>query len=138
MEIEERLGLYDCDLVGVGVEGVDVQFTFSSFKIDIGERLQPADGLIREFHEYAAIAGEPLKVGMALAVQIRAHLLDLKIGHIAHAPAERAFVIALAAELEPLDKAALREHLVGRVDEFGEAHILRKRHWRRASRWLSR
>jgi hypothetical protein len=63
---------------------------------------------------------------VALAIKIRAHLLDLKIGHIAHAATERAFMAALAAELESFDQASLRQHLLGRIDQLGQTHILRK------------
>ena len=138
MEIKQRLCLYDCDLVRVGVERVDVQFAFTSFKIDVAERLQAADGLIGKSHKYASVAGKAFEVGMALPVKIRAHLFDLEIGHVAHASAERAFVAALAAELKSFDKTSLRKRLIGRIYQLGQAHILCRTHWRRASHWLSR
>jgi hypothetical protein len=45
-----------------------MQFIPSCLKIDIAERLKAADGKFREFHKYAAVTSESLKVGMALTV----------------------------------------------------------------------
>ncbi len=105
---------------------MNVELTFAGFKVYIAERLKSADGLVGEFHKHAAIARESFKVGMTLPIEIRTHLFDLEIGHVAHASAERALVAPLAAELKSLDKASLRQGLVRRVDQFRQAHILRK------------
>ena len=44
MEVEDGLGFYDCYLVGVGVECVDVQFVQSGLEINIAERFKSAGG----------------------------------------------------------------------------------------------
>lgn len=43
MKIEEGLGFDNCYLVGISVEGVNVQLVSASFKVDVAERLQAAD-----------------------------------------------------------------------------------------------
>jgi hypothetical protein len=126
VEIKQRLRFDYCYLIRVRVERMNMELAFAGFKIYVTERLKSADGLIRKFHEHAAIACEPFKVGMALPVEIRTHLFDLEISHVAHAPAEGALVAPLASELESFDKASLRQGLVGRVDQFCQAHILRE------------
>jgi len=66
---------------------VDVQFGLSGLKVNVAERLELADFQFREFYEHAPISRETFKVGMALPIQIRTHLLDLKIGHIIYTSA---------------------------------------------------
>ena len=83
MHIEQRLGLDDCNLVGICVERVNMQLVPSCLEVDVAERLKTADGEFRELHKYAAIASKSFKVGMALTIKIGTHLLDLEIRHIA-------------------------------------------------------
>ena len=90
---------------------MDVQLGSSGLEIDIAERLKPADFLLGEFNKDAPVLCESLQVGMALAIEIAAHLLDLEIGHIAHALAKRALMTSRTSELESLDQTAMREHL---------------------------
>ena len=63
---------------------------------------------------------------MALAIQIGTHFLDLKIGHVAYAPAQGAFVGPRAAELESLNQASMRKQLAGRAYHLTETRILGK------------
>lgn len=102
---------------------MDVQLTFSCLEVDIAERLQSTHFQLREFGKYTAIACETFEVCMALPIQIRAHLFDLKICHIAYASAQCAFMSARAAELKALNQAARRKHLPGCADDFTKAHI---------------
>jgi len=51
---------------------------------------------------------------MALAVKMRAHLLNLKIGHIAKAPAKTAFVRTPALKCESFNQTLLRQRLLRR------------------------
>ena len=101
-----------------------MQFGPSGFEVNEAERLQPADLQLRKFYEHAAIASEALKVVVALQIQIRAHLLDLEIGHIAYAAAQGAFVAARPAELETLNQTPMRKHLPGRADNLAQAGIV--------------
>jgi hypothetical protein len=126
LEIEERLCLDHRDLVGIGGEGVDVQFAAPRLEVHIAERLQPVHFEFRELHEDAAIAGEPLQIGVALPIEIGAHLFDLEIGHVADPATERTLVGARAAELEPLDQAAMREQLPRRADNLAQTHVARE------------
>ena len=103
LKIEQRLCLNHRYLVGIRCEGVDVQLASSWLEVDIAERLKSAHFQLRKFDEQATISGEAFKVCMALPIQIRAHLLDLKIGHIAYAPAKSAFMGAWAAKLKTFD-----------------------------------
>ena len=81
------MSLNHCYLVRISRERMDVQFAASSLEVNIAERLKPADFQFREFYKDTPIPREALKVGMALPIQIGAHLLDLKIGHVAYPPA---------------------------------------------------
>ncbi len=123
MEIDQRLGLDDRYLIGIGVEGVDVHLVSAGLEIDVAERLQPSDGQVGEADEHAAVAGEAFEVDVALAIEIGAHFFDLEIGHVAHAPAERAFVVSLPAKLESLDESAFGQLLRRRVDQLGQAEV---------------
>lgn len=123
LEVEKGLGFYHRHLVGIGGEGVYLQLASPSLEIYIAERLEAIDLKIGVLDKYAAIEGEAFKVKMTLAIQIRAHLLDLKISHIAYTPAEGAFVASRAAEIKSLNKAALRQHLRRRACYFGQAGI---------------
>ena len=100
-----------------------MQFIPACFKIDVAKRLQPTDRQIRERDKEAAIFCESFQIVMTLAVQIGAHLLDLKIGHITEAAAECTLVAALAAKLESLDQAAFGKKLAGRADQLCQANI---------------
>jgi len=64
---------------------MDVQLASPGLKIDVAERLEIADLQIREFYKHTPVACEPLKVNVALSIEVRAHLLDLEIGHVADA-----------------------------------------------------
>ena len=124
MHIEQGLSLYNRYLVGICVERVNMQFVFSCLKINIAERFKTADGELGEFHEYAVVAGESLKVGMTLTIKIGTHLFDLKIGHIAKALGKGAFVISLAAESESFNQAAARQRLRRRADQFRKTKVV--------------
>ena len=93
------------------MECMDMQFIPTCFKIDVAKRLEPADRQIRERDKEAAVFCESFEVVMTLPVQIGAHLLDLKIGHITEAATERALVTALAAKLKSFDQAAFGKKL---------------------------
>jgi len=67
-----------------------------------------------------------LKVGMALPIQIGAHLFDLKIRHIAHPSAQSALVRAWAAELKSLNQTTLGQHLTRYAYDLTEADITGK------------
>jgi hypothetical protein len=101
---------------------MNLQFILPRLEIDIAERLQAAYFQGGIFYEYAAVPREPLQVRVALFIKIGAHLLDLKIGHIAYAPAQCAFVRTRAAELKTLDKTPLRQRLVGTADHFAQTY----------------
>ena len=103
-----------------------MQFGSSCLKVNKAERLQSADLQFGEFYKQAAISCEPLEVIVALQIQIRTHLLDLKIGHIAYAAAQGAFVAARPLELKTLNQASVRKHLAGRADNFAQASIISK------------
>ena len=105
---------------------MDVEFAASGLEINVAERLQIIDFQIREFNKHAAISSEPLKVDMALAIQIGTHLLDLKIGHIAYPPAQGAFVGPWAAELETLNQTSMWKQLAGRAYHLTETRIIGK------------
>ena len=124
MHIEQGLRLYDCYLVGICVERVNMQFVFSCLEINIAERLKTAYGELGEFHEYAVVAGESLKVGMALTIKIGTHLFDLKISHIAKTLGKGAFVISLAAESESFNQASPRQRLRRRAYQFRKAKVV--------------
>jgi hypothetical protein len=61
---------------------------------------------------------------MALLVKGGAQFLDLKIGHVADALAQRAFMRTWTVELEPLYQTSLRQQLSRRADHFTQAHPL--------------
>ena len=126
LKVEQGLGLNHRHLLRIGRERVDVQLLLSCLEVDIAERLQAAGFQRWEFDKHAAIAGEPLKVDMALPIQIRTHPLDLKVGHIIYPPAQGALVRPWAAELEALNQTSLRQRLTRRAYNLAEAHIARK------------
>ncbi len=105
---------------------MDVQFGSSCLEVNIAERLQPADFQFRKFYKQAAIPRKSLEVGVALQIQIRTHLIDLKICHITYPAAQGAFVTARASELETLNQTSMRKHLAGRAYNFTEACIIGK------------
>ena len=84
MNLEKRLGFDNGYLVGIGMEGVNVQFVPSCLKVDVAERLEAGDGQRGELYKDASIACKAFEVDVALAIQICTHFLDLKIGHVAH------------------------------------------------------
>jgi len=124
VHIEQGLSFYDCHLVGICVERVNVQFIPSCLKIDIAERLKAADSKLGEFYEYAAIAGKFFKVIMALTIEIRTHLLDLEISHIAKTLGECAFVISLSGKSESFNQASAGQRLSRGADEFRKTKVV--------------
>ena len=106
LKIEQGLGLNHCYLFGISCKSVDVQFSSSRFEVNIAKRLQTSGLQLRELDKDAAVPREAVEVDIALPIQIRAHLLDLKIRHIIQALAQGALVRAWAAELKPLNQAA--------------------------------
>jgi len=123
MQVEQRLRFDDRYLIRERMERMDMQFIPTCFKIDVAERLQPADGQVRKRDKEAAIFRESFQIIMALTVQIGAHLFDLKISHITQAATERTFVSALAAKLKSLDQAAFGKKLARRTDQLRQANI---------------
>jgi hypothetical protein len=103
---------------------MDVQFGASRLEVNIAERLQPADFQFRELYEQAAISRESLKVVVALQIQIRTHLIDLKICHITYPAAQGAFMTARASELETLNQPSVRKQLAGCAYNFTKAGIV--------------
>ena len=116
MQVEQRLRLDNRYLIGERVECMDMQFIPACFKIDVAERLQPADRQIRERDKDTTIFRESFQIIMALPIEIGTHLLNLKIGHIAEAATERTPMAALATELESLDQTAFGKELTRCTD----------------------
>ncbi len=121
VKIEKRLSFYYRNLVGICVEGVDVQLVFPRFKINVSERLKSGDSTLRIFDKNAPVAGKLLKVGVALFVKVRAHFLNLKISYVTKAFGESTLVAALAGKTESLDETSARQNLVGSSDKFRKA-----------------
>lgn len=105
---------------------MDVQFSLSGLKVNIAKRLELSDFLLREFYEHAPISRETLKVAMALAIQIRTHLLDLKIGHIIYTSAQSAFMGPWASELKTLNQTSRGQHLAGCAYDLNKTDIADK------------
>ena len=118
IEIEERLRLDYRHLVRIRRERMNMEFTSSCFEVHIAERLKAVRLGFRERHEHAAIAGKFFKIGMALAIEVRTHLLYLEVGHIAKAPTYRALMRIRTTELKMFYQATVREHLSWRGDDF--------------------
>ena len=66
---------------------MEMQFVPSCFKVNITERLKSLYGKLGKPDKDAAIACESLEVNVAFAIEVRAHLFDLEIGHVTKAPA---------------------------------------------------
>lgn len=92
MKIENGLRFDNRHLLRVSVEGMYVQFAVPGFEIYVAERLEPAGQHMREVDKYASIAGKFFQVEVALAIQIGAHFLDLKIGYITEPATQSAFM----------------------------------------------
>jgi len=105
---------------------MDVQLVASGLKVNIAEWLHAIDLQVWEFDEDAAIACEALEIGVALPIQVGAHLFNLEIGHVADAPAQGALVGAGTTELETLDQSSLRQQLTRGADNLAEADITGK------------
>ncbi len=105
---------------------MDVKFGPPGLEVNIAERLKPADFKLRKLNKNAPIPREPLKVDMALPIQIGAHLLDLKVGHIADAPAQRALMAPRAAKLKTLNQSSVRKKLARRADNLGQKSVIGK------------
>ena len=126
MQIEQRLGLNHRHLVGISSERVDVQFIPSCLKVNVAERLQTLSFLLRVFDKYAATSRETLKVDVALTIQIRAHPLDLKIGHIIQPAAQSTFVRLRSTELKTLNQTSLRQRLTRSAYNLTQDYIAGK------------
>ncbi len=103
-----------------------MQFSLSGLEVNIAERLELADFQFREFYEHAPIPSETLKVAMALPIQIRTHLLDLKIGHIIYTFAQSALMGPWATELKTLNQTSGWQHLAGCAYDLSKADIVGK------------
>lgn len=126
MQVKQRLCLDNRHLIRKRMKRMDVQFVTTCFKVNIAKRLQPASCVLRKCDKHPPIPREPLQIRMALAVQVGAHLFNLKIGHVVQTPAQGAFVGPLSPELESLDQTTFgQQHAVG-ADQFRQAHIAGK------------
>jgi len=105
---------------------MDVKFGPSCLEVNIAERLKPVYLKLRKLNENAPIPREPLKVDMALPIQIGAHLLDLEIGHIAYAPAQRALMAPRAPKLKTLNQSSVRKKLARSADNLGQKSVIGK------------
>ena len=85
---------------------MEMQFALSGLEVNIAKRLQLANLQFGEVYEHTSISRETLQVAVALAVQIRTHLLDLKISHIIYPSAQCAFVGTRTPELKTLNQTA--------------------------------
>jgi hypothetical protein len=126
LKIEQGLCFNHCHLVGVGGEGVYVQLGPPGLEVNVAERLELADFQFREFDKHAAVAGETFEVGVALAVEVGTHFLDLKIGHVTNSPAQGAFVGPRAAELKTFEQSPRRQQLAGSAYDLGQADVAGK------------
>ncbi len=108
-EVKQGLCLNHCHLVGICGEGMNMQLGASGLKINVAKRLQFTNFQLGEFDKHATVPSESLKINVALAIQIRAHLFDLEVGHIADAAAQGALVTSRAAKLKTLYQATLRK-----------------------------
>jgi len=61
---------------------MDLEFGTPGLEVNIAEGLKAVYLKLWEFYEHAAFTAEALKVGIALAIEIRVHFFDLEIGHI--------------------------------------------------------
>ena len=122
LKVKQRLRLNHRNLLRVSRERVNMQFASAGLEVYIAERLQtPVAGCLK-LHKYSSIASKSLKVGMTLLIQVRIHLLNLKIGHITQTSAQRAFVRTRAAELKPLNQPSLRQQLPRRTYNLAQAY----------------
>jgi hypothetical protein len=94
---------------------MDVQFGLSGLKVDVAEWLKTSDLQSRKFNEHTTVMGESFKVDMTLTIQVGAHLLNLKIGHIVYASAQRAFMRTLTMKLKTLNQSPAGKHLTRRA-----------------------
>jgi len=123
LKIEQGLGLNHCYLFRISCKSMDVQLTSSRLEVNIAKRLQTPDFQLRELNEHAAVPGEAVEVDIALPIQIRTHLLDLKIGHIIQPLAQSAFVRTWTTELKALNQAARGQHLARCTYNLSQARI---------------
>ena len=103
---------------------MDVQLRSSGLEVDVAEGLKVADFHLGELDEDAAISRESLEVGVALPIEVGAHFLNLKIGHITYPGAQCALVGPGPAELESLYQAPVGEHLARGADDLAETDIV--------------
>lgn len=126
LKIEERLRFNHRNLVGVSGESVNVKLAASCLKVDITEGLEAADFETGKLDKYAATPCEAFKVGVALPIEVRTHLLDLKISHITYSTTEGAFVRARTVELEALNKPSFGQHLGRNAYDLAETDAVGK------------
>jgi hypothetical protein len=100
-----------------------MQFGLSCLKVNIAERLKTSNFQAGKFDKHAPIPSKPLKVNVTLPIQIGAHLLNLKIGHIAYPPAQSAFMRAWAVKLKTLNQTAPGKHLSWYTYNLAQTHI---------------
>jgi len=100
-----------------------VQLVASGLEVNVAERLKTADLKLWEFDKHAAVSSEALQINMALAIEIRAHLLHLEVGHVTYASAQSALMSPGAAELETLKQTPVRQQLTGGTDNLAKTRI---------------
>ena len=83
-EVEQRLRLYHRHLVRVSSKSMDMKLAASGLEVNITERLKSSDFQLRILHKHTSILRKSFEVFVALLVQIRTHLLDLKIRHVTY------------------------------------------------------
>lgn len=69
-----------------------MKFVFAGFVIYITERLEASHLQLWKLDKYTPVMGKTFEVKMALTIQVGAHLLDLKVGHIADIGTQGAIV----------------------------------------------
>ena len=100
-----------------------VQLASSCLEVNIAERLQSSTFQTGKFNKHTSVSCKALQIGMALTIQICAHFLYLKIGHIAYLSAHGAFMGSRAAELKTLYQTSRREHLAGCAYDLAKTGI---------------
>ena len=81
-KIKQRLRFYHCHLVRISGECMNMKLVSPGLEINITEWLKSTDFQLRILDKYTSIPRKAFEVFVALLVQIRTHLLDLKIRHV--------------------------------------------------------
>jgi len=105
---------------------MDMQLRPPRLVVNITEGLKSVALRTLELSEHPAIPREALQVRMALAIKVRTHLLDLKIGHITEPSAQCALMAPRPLKLKTLDQTALRKHLTRPAHNFAKTNIARE------------